>query len=150
MRALLFVVLATQLIAAEPKPNFSGTWKLNIGKSDFGQSPAPKSVVSKIEHKDPEIKVHSETAGSQGTYSTEYKWITDGRENVNTIRGNEVHANVVWNGKALISNAKMTVNNITVSIIDQWTLSADGQNLTMTRTITGPQGTAEQKYVYEK
>jgi hypothetical protein len=41
---LFFVALlavAFGLLQAKAKPNFSGTWKLNTGKSDFGAMPAP-------------------------------------------------------------------------------------------------------------
>lgn len=151
MRAFCVALISVSLLAAAGnKPNFSGVWKLNPAKSEFGQAPAPQSLVSHIEHHDPELKVHSEITGPQGTYTTDYKWITDGRENVNSVRGNEVRATVVWNGRTLASNAKTTVNGATLTIVDLWTLSEDGQTLTISRTVQGPQGTAEQKYVYDK
>ena len=37
-----------------------------------------------------------------------------------------------------------------LTIVDLWALSEDGHTLTVSRTVQGPQGTAEQKYVYEK
>jgi hypothetical protein len=151
MRAfwLIFFSILT-LAAAGNKPNFSGVWKLNPAKSEFGKAPAPQSLISTVEHHDPELKVHSETTGAQGTYATDYRWVTDGRENVNTVRGNEIRATVVWNGKILASNAKTTVNGATLTIVDLWTLSDDGRTLTISRTVQGPQGTAEQTYVYDK
>lgn len=151
MRAFCLVLLSMSLLAAAShKPDFSGTWKLNLAKSEFGKAMPPQALTSRIEHRDPELKVHSETTGPQGTYSTDYKWVTDGRENVNTVRGNEIHATVVWNGRTLASNAKTTVNGTALTIVDLWTLAEDGQTLTISRTIKGPQGTAEQTYVYDK
>jgi hypothetical protein len=38
--------------AMRAKPNFSGTWKLNTGKSDFGAMPAPDTRTGKITHED--------------------------------------------------------------------------------------------------
>lgn len=151
MRALcLFLVSIAVLAGAGNKPDFSGIWKLNAAKSEFGKSPAPQSLTSRIEHHDPDLAVHSEITGPQGSYATDYKWVTDGRENVNTVRGNEIRATVVWNGRTLASNAKTTVNGATLTIVDLWTLSEDGQTLTISRTVQGPQGSAEQKYVYDK
>jgi hypothetical protein len=45
-RAMSFpvlLVIAVTLLAAQTKPNFSGIWKLNLEKSDFGHLPAPAS-----------------------------------------------------------------------------------------------------------
>jgi hypothetical protein len=138
------------LAAAGNRPNFSGVWKLDAAKSEFGKAPAPQKLTTQIEHRDPEVKVHSDITGPQGSYSTDYKWVTDGRENVNTVRGNEIRATVVWNGQTLISNAKTTVNGAVLTIVDVWALSPDGKTMTISRTVQGPQGSAEQKYVYEK
>ena len=154
MHTLALILCSTLAFAqagsAAPKPDFSGTWTLNVAKSDFGKSPAPESMTSRVEHRDPEVKVHSEVTGAQGSYSSDYTWITDGRDNVNTIRGNEIRATVIWNGPALISNAKTTVNGVALRVVDQWTLSEGSKVLTVTRTIVAPQGSAEQKYVYQK
>lgn len=151
MRALCIALVSVSLLsAAGNKPNFSGVWKLNLSKSEFGQAPAPQALTTHIEHRDPELKAHSEITGPQGTYATDYTWVTDGRENVNTVRGNEIRATVVWNGQLLASNAKTTVKGATITIVDLWSLSEDGQTLTVSRTVQGPQGTAEQKYVYDK
>jgi len=44
------------LLQAQAKPNFSGTWKLNAGKSNFGPMPAPETRTDKITHQDPDLK----------------------------------------------------------------------------------------------
>lgn len=150
MRATLVLLISALLCTAAEKPNFSGTWKLNVSKSDFGKAPAPQSMISRIEHDGAVIKVHSEIVSGKTSYSTDYQWIADGRENVNTIRGNEIKANVIVNGAGLISNAKTAANGVSLAITDQWTLSDEGRVLTMNRTIVAPQGNAEQKFVYEK
>jgi hypothetical protein len=151
MRVLCLALVAVSLAAAAGnRPNFSGVWRLDTSKSEFGKAPPPRALTSHIEHHDPELKVHTEITGPQGAYSTDYTWVTDGRENVNTVRGNEIRATVVWNGQTLISNAKTTVNGAALTIVDVWSLSGDGHTLTVSRTVQGPQGTAEQKYVYEK
>ena len=38
-----FVAALFAVCAFAQKPNFSGTWKLNVSKSDFGRLPAPES-----------------------------------------------------------------------------------------------------------
>ena len=39
-------VLATRVFAAD---NFTGTWKLNLGKSQYDPGPPPRSLTSKVE-----------------------------------------------------------------------------------------------------
>ena len=109
MRGFCLAFISLSLLsAAGIKPNFSGVWKLNTSKSDFGKSPAPQALTSQIEHHDPELKVHSDITGPQGTYSTDYKWMTDGRENVNTVRGNEIHAQMWFGmGKHLVPTLRL-------------------------------------------
>ena len=43
------------VLSAQTKPNFTGTWELNVGKSDLGGAPITKLVVQ-IEHQDPALK----------------------------------------------------------------------------------------------
>jgi hypothetical protein len=50
--ALLATMVLTGTAPAADKPNFSGEWKMNAAKSDFGQLPPPDSFVRRIEHAD--------------------------------------------------------------------------------------------------
>ena len=150
MRTLLLWSVSSVLLWSAAKPDFSGEWKLNLSKSDFGKSAAPRSVLSHIQHHDPKLTVESEIVGPAGSYTTKYEWTTDGREVVNTIRGNEIKATVLWNHDALVSNAQTTVDGVSLKIIDRWQLSPDEKQLTVSRTIVAPQGNAEQLFVYER
>jgi hypothetical protein len=51
--SLALLTLALGLVQAQAKTDFSGTWKLNAGKSDFGPMPPPDSMTEKITHADP-------------------------------------------------------------------------------------------------
>src|SRR4029079_14018283 len=64
MKRTLFAFAAVLAFVATPalaqvKPNFSGTWNLDVAKSDFGPSTAPESMTMTIVHKDPSIKATS-------------------------------------------------------------------------------------------
>ena len=54
--SLTLLTLALGLVQAQAKTDFSGTWKLNTGKSDFGPMPPPDSMTQKITHQDPSLK----------------------------------------------------------------------------------------------
>jgi len=136
--------------AAGGKPNFSGAWILVVARSDFGSSPAPKSMVMKVDHKEPNIGVHSKTIGAQGETSSEYKYVTDGRENSNSVGGREIKSHVYWEGSTLKVSARTNNGNAVLEFYDDWVLSADRKTLTLTRSISAPQGRVQQRYVYEQ
>ena len=63
--AALTVTAFAASLAAQSKSNFSGTWKLNVSKSDFGPLPGPDSRTDVIEHNDPVLKVNTAAEGPQ-------------------------------------------------------------------------------------
>jgi hypothetical protein len=147
---LLLALFALSAFAADPKPDFSGSWSLVVAKSDFGSSPAPLAMRTRIEHKEPEILVRSTITNAQGAYDSEYRYMTDGRENTNTVRGSEIKSRVTWEGAVLHVAAHAVNGGSQVDFDDEWILSKDKKILTMARTISAPQGRVQQRYVYEK
>ena len=147
---LLITLIALAVVAADQKPNFSGSWKLIVSKSDFGASPPPQAMLTRIGHKEPEILVRSKVTGPQGEYNSEYRYATNGRENINTVRGSEIKSRVNWEGSTLKVVAHAINAGAQVEFADEWILSPDRKTLTMTRTISAPQGRVQQRYVYEK
>lgn len=146
-----FVIGAGQ---AQAKPNFSGEWKLNTGKSDFGPMPAPDKMVMKVDHKEPDMNVHTAQAGAQGEMEYDVKYTTDGKETKNTLKtpGGEMEAKstAVWEGDALMITTKLDANGMEVLIKGKWTLSEDGKTLTNSAKFASPQGELEMTYVMEK
>ncbi len=147
---LLLAFLALSALAADPKPNFSGSWILIVAKSDFGTAPAPQSMVTKIDHKEPRILVRSTVTNAQGAYDSEYRYVTNGSENTNTIRGSEIKSHVTWEGAVLKVAAHAVNGGSQVDFADEWVLSAGKTTLTITRVISAPQGRVQQRYVYER
>jgi hypothetical protein len=149
---LLAVLILTSLavtLAAAP-PNFSGAWKANIAKSDFGPMPVPTSASSKIDHKDPSLKLVATQVGEQGERTFEMNYSTDGAETTNQIGRLTVKSKAKWEGTALLVESKGTTENGDLTINDKWTLSEDGKTLTVTRVVSGPQGEMTIKVVQEK
>src|SRR5262249_42597032 len=100
-------VVVAFILAAAPamaKTNFSGEWKMNAEKSDFGPMPAPEKMSQKVEHADPNLKITSNQVGAQGEVTLETKYTTDGKECINTIRGNEMKSTAKWDGETLVIN----------------------------------------------
>jgi len=149
---ILAIVLAAALSAglAMAKPNFSGEWKMDAAKSDYGPMPAPDSLSMKIKHEEPSVEIEHHQAGAQGELKADYKYTTDGKECVNTVRNNELKSTVNWDGDALIVKTKVNFQGNDVTLDDKWTLAEDGKTLTIDRQISSPQGELTMKTVLVK
>ena len=143
----LFVGLAA---AAQAKPNFSGDWKLNVDKSEFGPMPPPTSMTSKIDHADPDLKVTSAISGAQGDMTVDAKYNTEGKETSNQFGPMESKTTAKWDGDDLIMDTKLDAGGTEIVIKGKWSLSADGKTLTQSSHINSPQGELDLKYVLEK
>ncbi len=144
MLAALFALMA------QAKPNFSGTWKCNISKSDFGQMPAPDTRTDKITHEDPDLKDTLSQSGQMGEVTADLKYSTDGKETTNSVRGNEIKSTAKWEGDELVINGKGSFQGADITLTDHWSLSGDGNTLTIQRHVTSPMGETDQKIVLEK
>jgi hypothetical protein len=148
--ALALLVVACAGVQASAKPNFSGTWKLNVSKSEFGPMPAPDSRTDKITHEDPTLKDTVSQTGQMGDTTADITYSTDGKETTNSIRGNEIKSTAKWDGDILVIDSKGAFNGQDVTLNDHWSLSEDGKTLTITRHASTPIGDADQKVVLEK
>ena len=71
---------ATSLLGAGVV-NTSGTWKLNVEKSDYGKRPKPKDITVKIEHKEPSLKYTvTGTDGEGKPLNIEFSGAIDGKD----------------------------------------------------------------------
>jgi hypothetical protein len=155
MRKAIVAVLSVTAFAtsmlAQSKPNFSGTWKLNIAKCDFGPLPAPDSRTDVIEHNDPALKVNmSVVGGPTGNMEATSNYTTDGKEAINHSGPREVKATIVWDGAKLVYNGKTTYQDAELTIKSVWALSDDGKTLTQNVHFTTPMGEADQTLIYDK
>jgi hypothetical protein len=136
--------------AAQSKTNFSGTWKLNTSKSDFGMIPGPTSRTDVIDHKDSSLKVSVTAEGAQGKQQYTVNYTTDGKEAVNSLPGREMKSTLSWQGKSLVVDTKLKFQGNDVTVKSTWTLSEDGKTLTQNAHLASAMGETDQKLVFEK
>jgi len=148
--AFVGLLLCCLTLVAADKPDFSGNWKLNVDKSDFGPMPKPEKADYTIIHKDPEMNVKSVAVGSMGEMTNEVKILTDGTEFTNTVRGQEVKGTAKWDGKTLVVTQKLEIQGTAITFIQKWTLSDDGKSIVQEVNISTPQGEVAQKAVLDK
>lgn len=154
LAAGLVLLLAAPGRGQDAKPDFSGKWNLDLPKSDFGPAPPPDSIVTVIEHKEPNLKVTTTQTGQQTVVTNERNLTTDGKENRNKMRAmgadQDVLSTTTWSGKKLATALKLEVQGAVIDISDSWELSDDGKVLTVARVIKTPQGDVPQKLVFNK
>ncbi len=148
--AVLGAMLLLCAAAAQAKPDFTGEWKLNPAKSDFGMMPAPTSAVATVTHSEPSLKVTMKTTSERGEFTSENTYTTDGKECINKGRMGELKSILKWDGDTLVIESKADFGGNAVTITDKWTLSDNGKTLTISRHFAGPQGEGDAKQVYEK
>ena len=132
------------------KPNFSGTWKLDVSKSDFGVFPPPNSRTDVIEHSDPALKVNTAEDGAQGKQDFALQFTTDGKEATNNAGGLELKSILNWEGPTLVMDTKLKYQDNDVTIKAVWLLSDDGKTLTQNAHYNSPMGEMDTKFVFAK
>jgi len=148
--SLALLVLAFALLQAQAKSDFTGTWKANIGKSDFGPAPPPDSLVMKIAHEDPSLKANLARVGGSGDLTYDMVCTTDGKECVNHPAGNEFKTTLKWEGDDLIADTKGAWDGNDFTAKDHWKLADAGKTMTIQRHISTGGGDFEMKMVFEK
>jgi hypothetical protein len=142
--------LAMTLLAAQSKAatNFSGEWKLNLAKSDYGPIAqfAPESMVRSVKHNDPDLQISTHSKGAQGETTTDLKYSTDGKpaENKNS------KGTAKWDGDKLVIDSIREAQGTEIKSHDVWSLSADGKTLTSSSHIAAPQGEFDIVMVFDK
>jgi hypothetical protein len=135
----------TAAIAAD-KPNLTGTWKMNLAKSDLGSN-AIKSRVDTIEHKDPQLKISTTQDDENATNTVMRDYVTDGREMTHTILGGERKSSAHWDANVLVIETKVTNGNYTIH--DRWALADDHKSIRIDRELSNAPG-RPQRVVLEK
>ena len=137
------LAVALPLAAA---PNFSGSWMLNISKSQYGQFPAPEVMMRTVTMQGAELKMSTYQKGAQGEVTTELKYTTDGKPSVNGANT----GTAAWYGDTLVIESSREAQGAKLSQRDSWTLSPDGKTLTVETHVKLPNGEFNVKQVFEK
>lgn len=148
--ATLFLVSFAAASFAQTKPNFTGTWKLNVSKSDFGMLPAPESQTMVVTHTDPSIKADVSGVGPQGKQDSKLTYSTDGAETVNKTGGRDIKTKAGYADNTLVLDSKTTYQDQDVTLKSVWSLSADGKTFTQATHIALSLGEFDTKTVFEK
>lgn len=153
VRLAALCLLLAGVAAAQNKetPNFSGYWKLDSEKSDFGPIPPPSFAGYTIRHVGAKLAFDY----TQESQTTRVEITTDGQERMTDSNADiEVWTRAFWDGPVLVFEARQRPRpaheNPNVKWTSRWKLSPDGKVLTIERQITAPRGQLNQVLVYDK
>jgi hypothetical protein len=144
----LSLVALVGVVTAADKPNFSGEWKMDPAKSNFGQLPPPTSFIRKIQHKDPSLIIIEEQSANGMQSTTTRSVTTDGKPATLQLNGMAASCSAVWDGSDVIASTAMDAAGL--KFTDRMSLSADGKVLTSKVQIATPQGDAELTIVFNR
>jgi hypothetical protein len=119
------VCVCASIASAQTKPDFSGTWKMNLEKSKFAGG-GPDNLLIKIDHKEPAFAESWTVSTPNGERSFEAKYTTDGKETEQEVMGRTAKTSAKWDGNALVIEWTSEGGFFKRKI----SLSADGKTIT--------------------
>jgi hypothetical protein len=181
-RKLFSLVLMAGLsvvASAADKPNFSGSWVLNEGKSTFPEMPmgapggggpgggGPGGAGGRgrmmggiganrtIVHEDPKVITTSKLTGRDGKETEMVSTITtDGKNSTNKSRRGSTKTKGAWEGAKLKFNHETEISgpngDFTLTSVEEWSLSNDGKQMTVNMKNSTPMGDIDVVLVFDK
>ena len=153
--ALVGVVVCSVAGYTQSVPNFSGTWKLDLTKSDYGDLPGPNSRIDVIEeHGD---AIHETVVAEQRHKTQHYtlNFTTDGKT-FTFAPGTAIHTwpviiqsiSATWHDSNLLVMEGLRFQGSDLIARNVYTLSPDRRTLTMTLSLNGKDTAAT--FVFDK
>jgi hypothetical protein len=145
------VLLMAALLASDaPKPNFTGDWKMDPARSDFGQLPRPSEYERKIQHIEPLIQMTVRQVTAMGDQTIDSVLRTDGQEITNKYHTGEAKTVGKWVGRDLEFATRRPVEGGEAVSRERWSLSTDGKTLISVTNMATPRGSFQVKMVLRK
>jgi hypothetical protein len=151
--AALLASVTLQPAAAQGKADFSGSWKMNVEKSDpmgggggggGGGGNMMATAVTTITQSATQLVIETKF----GEQSRTVTYNLDGKESVNPgMRGGETKSTVKWDGASLVIESVSGTGQASKEVRS---LSAEGKQMTVVSTRQGQNGEVTRKTVYDK
>ena len=124
--AAYLVALLVMVAAAQTRPDFSGTWKQNMGKSPT-KSSWLKSYVNKIEVQDANLKVTTTTVGDRGERTYDRTRVIGKEQKSQDREGDQFTTKVRLEGNTPVFETVEKEHDSVLTSKEVWTLSGDGK-----------------------
>ena len=131
---------------AADHPQFSGAWKLDHDKSDFGEASGPSQVTDSITQTASALTIDRDRDGEKSTIRVPL----DGTQSDVKLRNMPMKAQSHWDGTTLVIEYTGSRLGGAIRSEEKWTLSADGKVLTVERHGSSRRGETTQKLLMVK
>jgi len=139
MRTLVAVYFAAT-IAAAGKPDFSGSWRLDPPKSNFGPLPVPAKYERVIDQNGAMVHVTTHQATGAGEQAIQTHFRTDGEFVENRYKTGVARVSGRWDADRLEVETRRELQGKALTSVEIWTLSPDRRTLTVKSHIETPNG----------
>jgi hypothetical protein len=129
-------------------PNLSGVWKANLEKSKLN-GPVPNSYLVIIDQQASKLEEITGMYGARGEQRASFTYNLDGKPSMNSFRGLPMRVQASWEGGTLVLDAKIAGPH-PASVKEKYTLSSDGNTLTVDTVTTSDGKDHQQTLVLEK
>lgn len=140
--------------AATAKPDFNGTWKVNLSKSQFSPAPVPSSETTILTLAGDDLTIAFDSADENGKQHFIHALKIGGPEVTFTPTGTSplaiLSSKAEWKDNSIIVTDKISYQGGGGWLVSVYTLSPDGKTLTKAFTATIEQGTFDMTAVYDK
>jgi len=149
---LIPIVLLVALTALADTPNFSGIWKIDLEKSDFGPQTPPNSAEYVVRHVGATIAFNYTQDGK----TIRVDLTPDNEERItSTTAETAVWTKCYWSGNVLVIESRErqrfgTQASTGIAWTSRWSLSPDGKELLIDKKLHTSEGEFDQKVVCEK
>ena len=147
-----------QVGVALAKPDFSGTWVLDLNRSF--SNPAGLQQTMTVVHTGDQIKVDAKIKTQQGEQTVNETYTLDGKETDFAPPGGQAGSKgkrkAMWlpDGRGAVIDDVITSDSpngpVTRKVLRKWTLSPDGKTLTVDYFFDDQRGSFEAKRVFVK
>lgn len=139
------------------RPDLSGTWTLNLDKSNYDQVPPPQDETLVFSRNGSTYSIATSSDNDRGKEVYTLPFTTDGNETptpkgtfADTATLQYLSTKGEWEGASLVLTQKITYESGAGSLKSTFTLSADGKTLTRVMHISVEQGDFDTTSVYDK
>ena len=134
-------------------PDLSGTWELNVAKSQFPQGGAPtKGTLVMTQAGDKITRTIAMSTSMGDMKNTMHHAVGTATTDTVTMAGQPMAftSTARWDGLTLVIDGKAAMQGMSIPVVVRYTLSPDGKQLMVDQTVSTPMGEQTNHSVFDK
>jgi hypothetical protein len=134
---VVVMVVGLLPVIGEAQTNFSGTWNMDLSRSESAHQGTPIGPVTLVITQT--VREVSILTAAKSTEKLTYP-LDGGESTINEYSANPVKVKAHWDGTRLVGETARNINDATVTTISVLALDPSGKEMTIKRTLTVQHG----------